>query len=69
MRLIDEKYTRHPFYGRRKMRVYLNRLGYSVRKRVQRLRRKMGLASIAPKPNSSHKAPSIRCIPVCSGTW
>jgi putative transposase len=43
MHLIDEEYTCHPFYGRRKMRAYLNRLGYPLnRKRVQRLRRKMG---------------------------
>ncbi|MEA3253609.1 MAG: IS3 family transposase [Chloroflexota bacterium] len=49
MRLIDEEYTRHPFYGTRKMRHYLRRLGYEVnRKRVQRLMRLMGLASIAP---------------------
>jgi putative transposase len=56
MRLIDEEYTRHPFYGSRKMRDYLYRLGYEVnRKRVQRLMRLMGLASIAPKPYTSKK--------------
>jgi len=54
MRLIDEEYTRHPFYGSRKMVIYLSRLGYSVnRKRVQRLMRKMGIQSVAPKPNTS----------------
>jgi putative transposase len=38
MRLIDEEYTRHPFYGSRKMVIYLTKLGYPVnRKRVQRL--------------------------------
>ncbi len=48
MRLIDEEYTRHPFYGSRKMRAYLRRLGHRVnRKRVQRLMRKMGLALMA----------------------
>ena len=37
LRLIDEEYTRHPFYGSRKMVVYLGRCGYSVnRKRAQR---------------------------------
>ena len=30
MALIDEEYTRHPYYGSRKMRDWLNRLGYSV---------------------------------------
>ena len=44
MRLIDEEYTRHPFYGSRKMRDWLQRQGYAVnRKRVRRLMRKMGL--------------------------
>jgi putative transposase len=54
MRLIDEEYMRHPFYGSRKMRDYLRRRDYKVnRKRVQRLMQKMGIQSIAPKPNTS----------------
>ena len=54
MNLIDEEYTRHPFYGTRKMVVYLRNVGYPVnRKRVQRLMRKMGIQSVAPKPNTS----------------
>ena len=54
MRLIDEEYMRHPFYGSRKMRIHLKRQGYSVnRKRVQRLMRRMGIQSLAPKPNTS----------------
>ena len=45
-RLIDEEYTRHPFYGSRKMVVYLGRCGHLVnRKRVQRLMRCMSLAA------------------------
>jgi len=44
MRLIDEEFLRHPFYGSRKMAAYLNRKGISVtRKRIQRLMRLMGL--------------------------
>jgi len=54
MRLIDEEYMRHPFYGSRKIRGCLWRQGHHVnRKRVQRLMRKMGIQSIAPKPNTS----------------
>lgn len=54
MRLIDEEYTRHPFYGSRKIRIYLKRQGHFVsRKRVQRLMRIMGIQSVAPKPNTS----------------
>jgi len=45
-RLIDEEYTRHPFYGSRKMVVYLGRCGHRVnRKRAQRLMRSMSLAA------------------------
>lgn len=56
MGLIDEEYTRLPFYGSRQMCNYLKRQGHSVnRKRIQRLMRLMGLSSIAPKPNTSKK--------------
>ena len=54
MRLIDEEFLSHPFYGSRKMTAYLNRKGNSINlKRVQRLMRLMGLESVAPTPNSS----------------
>ena len=49
MKLINEEFLRYPFYGSRKMKVYLNLRGFTVnRKRVQRLIRLMGLESIAP---------------------
>lgn len=64
MRLIDEEYTRHPFYGSRKLCDYLRRQGYPVnRKRVQRLMRKMGLVSIAPKPHTSRRASEHKIYP------
>lgn len=64
MRLIDEEYTRRPFYGSRKMRDYLCRLGYGVnRKRVQRLMRLMGLQSVAPKPNTSQAVKQHKVYP------
>jgi putative transposase len=54
MNFIEDEYTRHPFYGTRKMRDYLRRQGYNVnRKRVQRLMRVVGIQSVAPKPNTS----------------
>jgi putative transposase len=54
MELIEEEYTRHPFYGTRKMRDILRRKGFKVnRKRVQRLMRIMGIQSVAPKPFTS----------------
>ena len=64
MRLIDEEFLRHPFYGSRKMTVYLNRKGLSVnRKRVQRLMRLMGLESIVPKPNTSRQRKRHKVYP------
>lgn len=54
MRLIDEEYTRHPFYGVEKMAMYLRQLGYRINdKRVRRLMRLMGLKSVAPKPSTT----------------
>jgi putative transposase len=54
MRLIDEQYTLTPFYGYRRMAVYLQKLGFPVNhKRVLRLMRKLGLEAVYPKPNLS----------------
>ena len=54
MRLLDEQYTRTPFYGTRKMSAWLHTQGYPVdRKRVRRLLRIMGLEAIYPKPRTS----------------
>ena len=63
-RLIDEEYTRRPFYGSRKMVVFLDKVGHSVnRKRVQRLMRQMGLAGMAPGPNTSRPHPEHKVYP------
>ena len=57
MRLIDEEYTRHPFYGSRRLTVWLNREGYNVgRKRVQRLMHRMGIEAVYQKPNLSRSS-------------
>jgi putative transposase len=64
MRLIDEEYTRHPFFGSRKMRDYLIRQGYQVnRKRVQRLMQLMGLRSIAPRQRTTIPAREHKIYP------
>ena len=63
-RLIDEEYTRHPFYGTRRMVVYLITVGHTVnRKRVQRLMRQMGLAGMAPGPNTRRSHPDHKIYP------
>ena len=62
--LIDEEYTRHPFYGSRKMVVYLRHLGHWVnRKRVQRLMGVLGLAGMAPGPDTSRPHPQHKVYP------
>jgi putative transposase len=54
MRLIDREYTEHPFYGSRRMAVWLAGQGEAVnRKRVQRLMRLMGLEAVYPRPKLS----------------
>jgi putative transposase len=56
--LIDEEYTNRPFYGSRRMVVFLRGRGHSInRKRVQRLMREMGLAGMAPGPATSKPHP------------
>jgi putative transposase len=64
MHRIDEEYTRHPFYGSRRLTTWLNRQGYAVnRKRVQRLMGLMGLQGIAPGPNTSQGHPEHKIYP------
>lgn len=61
---LDEAYTRYPFYGSRKMVVYLRTQGYAVnRKRVQRLMRTLGLAAMAPGPHTSRPHPQHQVYP------
>jgi putative transposase len=64
MRLIDEQYTARPFYGSRRMTVWLTEQGEEVnRKRVQRLMRVMGLEAIYPKPRLSTAGKGHRIYP------
>ena len=64
MRLLDEQYLRTPFYGSRRMTVWLQSQGYGVnRKRVQRLMQVMGLVGIAPDPGTSHSHPAHPVYP------
>jgi putative transposase len=64
MRLIDQEYTAHPFYGSRKMTRWLVQQGEAVnRKRVQRLMRVMGLEAIYPKPKLSLAGRGHRIYP------
>ena len=64
MRLIDEEFMRHPFYGARRMKAWLWTQAYEVnRKRVSRLMRLMGLAAIYPKPRLSWNGSDHKVYP------
>lgn len=64
LELIDAQYTQRPFYGSRRMVLYLQEQGHAVnRKRVQRLMRVLGLAGMAPGPNTSRPHPQHKIYP------
>ncbi len=64
MRLIDQEYTRHPFYGSRRMTGWLCGQGHEVnRKRVRRLMEVMGIEAIYPKPRLSQPGEGHQIYP------
>ncbi|MGH7535899.1 MAG: IS3 family transposase [Gemmatimonadales bacterium] len=64
LRLLDEQYTRTPFYGVRRMTVSLRQRGHAVNeKRVRRLLRQLGLVALGPQPGTSRAAPEHRVYP------
>jgi putative transposase len=64
MRLLDEQYTRTPFYGVERMTAWLRVQGYEVNeKRIRRLLRKMGLEAVYPKPSLSQRVAGHRIYP------
>jgi putative transposase len=64
MRLIDEQYTRRPFYGSRRLRAWLRNQGYEVnRKRVARLMEVMGIEAVYPKPQLSQPGEGHKIYP------
>ena len=61
MGLIDEQYTKAPFYGVRRMAAWLKTRGYEVNpKRVRRLFRWMRLQAIYPRKKNGDTAPELR---------
>ena len=66
MQAMDRQYLETPFYGSRRMKVWLVRQGCQVsRKRVQRLMRIMGLRAIYRRPRTSRAAPDPGSTPTC----
>ena len=61
MKRLDQLYTERPFHGSRRMMLQLRQEGHEInRKRVQR---RMGIAALGPKPNSSKPAPGHKIYP------
>ena len=68
MKLIDRQYLLTPFYGSRKMAVWLRDRGFVVnRKRVRRLMSLMGLRAIYRRPRTSKPAPGHKVYPYLLG--
>ena len=64
MRLLDEQYTRTPFYGVRRMTASLRQAGEMVNaKRVRRLLHLMGLEALYPKKSLSQPGKGHRVFP------
>jgi putative transposase len=64
MKLIDRQYLIAPFYGARKMAVFLKSQGHHInRKRVRRLMSLMGLKAIYQRPRTSKPAPGHKVYP------
>ena len=64
MNLLDEQYTKTPFYGVGKMQEHLEEKGYPVgRDHTRTLLRSMGLQAIFPKPNLSKPHPGHQIYP------
>jgi putative transposase len=64
LNLLDEQYTRTPFYGVPRMTAWLATQGERVNeKRVRRLLRKLGLTALYPKPRLSQPGAGHRIYP------
>ena len=62
--MIDEQFTKTPFYGVPRMTASLTKMGHQVnQKRIRRLMRKMGLEAIYPKKNLSKVHPDHKKYP------
>ena len=68
MKAIDHQYLVTPFYGSRRMTVWLSRQGYSPSwKRVERLMRTMGLAAIYRRPRTQQAGAGAQGVSLSVG--
>ncbi len=64
MALMDRQYMKTPFYGSRRMRVWLGWQGHPLgRDKARRLMRLAGLEAVYRRPNTSRPTPEHRVYP------
>ncbi len=65
MRLVDEVYTKYPFFGTRQMSNYLKLNGHPNigRHHIRWVYKKLGLRSLAPGPHTSKPHPEHKIYP------
>jgi putative transposase len=64
MNLVDEIYTKYPFFGTRKMSSYISLHHHFVtRRKIRSIYEKLGLHSVAPGPHTSKPHPENKIYP------
>jgi putative transposase len=64
MRVVDEIYTKYPFFGTRQMSSYLRLNGYGIgREQVRNIYKKLGLHALCPGPHTSKPHPEHKVYP------
>lgn len=70
MRLVDEIYTRYPFFGHRQMASYITLHYYFIkRNKIRWVYEKLGLKSVAPGPHTSTPHPEHKIYPYLLGDF
>lgn len=64
LRLVDEIYTEHPYFGSRQMTNYLRLNGHEVgRSKIRTIYEKLGLQAACPGPHTSKRHPEHKVYP------
>ena len=63
LRVVDEIYTRYPFFGTRQMTDYLNNQGWVRRHHIRWVYDRLGLQSVAAGPHTSKPHPENKIYP------
>ncbi len=64
MRIVDEIYAEHPYFGSRQMVNYLRLKGYSVgRSKIRSIYEHLGLQAVCPGPHTSQAHPRHKVYP------